>query len=97
MEGDIERDYWEAADDEAKQVLHEIREFIDYLENVKKEVALASARMSSDEAVKYISQSAEVAVVGLAHAINYLSVCRAQIQEKDLVLTTRSLAELASK
>ncbi len=94
LEVDYERAYWEAADNEAKQALHDVRAFIEYLESVKKGVVLASTRLSSDEAIKYIGPSAEVALTGILHAIDYLSVCRAQIQEKDLVLTTRSRINL---
>jgi hypothetical protein len=94
LEADTERAYWKAADVEARQALHDIKEFVDYLENLKREVALASTRLSSDQAVKYIGPSAEVAIAGILHAIDYLSVCRAQVQETDLVLTTRSRIEL---
>jgi hypothetical protein len=94
LEANLERDYWKTADGEARQALHEIKEFTRYLENLKREVALASTRLSSDQAIKYIGPSAEVAIAGILHAIDYLSVCRAQVQEKDLVLTTRSRIEL---
>ena len=92
MEGGSERAYWVRADRAAKQKLQMIREFVDYLEGVKREVVLASARLSSDETSQIIGPSAEVAVAGIVHAINYLAVCRTSIQENDLVLTTRALA-----
>jgi hypothetical protein len=94
LEADTERAYWQTADNEARQALHDIKEFVDYLENLKREVALASTRLSSDQAIKYIGPSAEVAIMGILHAIDYLSVCRAQVQETDLVLTTRSRIKL---
>jgi hypothetical protein len=97
LEVDVERAYWDAADNVARQVLHDIKTFIDYLESVKKEVALASTRLSSDEALKYIGPSAEVALTGIIHAVDYLSVCRSQIQETDLVATTRSRIKLGQR
>lgn len=94
LEVDFERSYWEGNDRKAKQALRDIREFVDYLEAVKRELCLASARISSDEAIEYIGPSAKVALTGLVHAINYLATCRTMIQEKDLVLTTRALTRL---
>jgi len=96
MEADFERSHWEAVDSDTKQALHAIKEFIDYLENAKKELVLASTRLSTEEAVHYIGPSAEVALTGIAHAIDYLSVCRNTIQDNDLVVTTRALARLKS-
>lgn len=94
MEAEIERAFWEAEDNNTRQALRDIKEFVDYLENLKREVAFASTRLSSDQAIKYIGPSAEVAIAGILHAIDYLSVCRAQVQETDLVLTTRSRIRL---
>ena len=94
MEADFEQSYWIAADKNVKQALREIKEFIDYLENAKRELVLASARLSSDGATRFIGPSAEVAVTGIIHAINYLEVCRSRIKDTDLVTTTRSLASL---
>lgn len=94
MEAEFEKAYWDEQDKNARQILTEIRHFIDYLEVVKREVVIASARLSSDEAVRYIGPSAEVAVAGLVHAIDYLLVCRSHIQETDLVATTRSRIRL---
>ena len=94
MEADFEQAYWKAADENVKHALHEIKEFIDFLENAKRELVLASARLSSDEAMGFIGPGAEVAVTGIVHAINYLEVCRSRIKDTDLVTTTRSLASL---
>ena len=94
MEADFERAHWQKADSTTKEALRSIKEFIDYLENTKKEIVLASARLSTEEAVHYVSPSAEVALTGLSHAIDYLTVCRNTIQDNDLVVTTRALARL---
>ena len=91
MEADIDRAQWETIDKNAKQALRDIREFIEYLENMKKELVLATTRLSSDESIKYTGPATEVAMAGIVHAVNYLAVCRARIQETDLVLTTRFL------
>ena len=97
MEANFERAYWEQADCATKKKLRGIKEFVDYLENVKKEICLASARLSTDESLGVIGPGAEVAVAGIVHAIDYLCVCRGGIQDKDLVLTTRALAALESR
>jgi hypothetical protein len=94
LEADFERAHWEKADSSTKQALRSIKEFIDYLENTKKELVLVSTRLSVEEAVHYIGPSAEVALTGIAHAIDYLVVCRSTIQDNDLVVTTRALARL---
>ena len=94
METDFERAHWEKADSNTKEVLRSIREFIDYLENTKKEIVLASTRLSTEEAVHYVGPSADVALTGIIHAIDYLTVCRNTIQDNDLVVTTRALARL---
>lgn len=94
MEADIERSIWEKADGDVRNALRAIREFIDYLENMKRELCLQSARISSDETVKFIGPGTEVALTGIVHAMDYLAVCRSHIQVKDLVLTTRFLARL---
>ena len=94
MEADFERAHWQKADSSTKEALRSIKEFIDYLENTKKEIVLASARFSTEEAVHYVGPSAEVALTGVAHAIDYLTVCRNTIQDNDLVVTTRALARL---
>jgi hypothetical protein len=97
MQVDVERSQWETADSNARKALRAIREFIDYLENMKRELCLESARLSSDETIKFIGPGTEVAVTGIVHAINYLAVCRTRIQETDLVLTTRFLARLKAE
>lgn len=94
MEADFERAHWEKADGNTKQALLAIKEFIDYLENAKKELVLASTRLSTEESIHYIGPSAEVALTGIVHAIDYLTVCRNTIQDNDLVVTTRALARL---
>ena len=94
MEADFERAHWQKADSSTKEALRSIKEFIDYLENTKKEIVLASARLSTEEAVRYVGPSAEVALTGIVHAIDYLTVCRNTIQDNDLVVTTRALARL---
>lgn len=91
MEADIERVQWETVDKNAKQALRDIRELIDYLENMKKELCLATTKLSSDESIKYTGPATEVAITGIVHAVNYLALCRARIQETDLVLTNRPL------
>ena len=94
MEADFERAHWQRADSSTKEALRSIKEFIDYLENTKREILLASARLSTEEAVHYVGPSAEVALTGIVHAIDYLTVCRNTIQDNDLVVTTRALARL---
>ena len=94
MEVDVERSYWEDLDVKAKRALQDIREFVDCLETMKRELCLASARISSDETIEYIGPSAEIGVIGLVHAIDYLAACRTLIQEKDLVVTMRALTRL---
>ncbi len=94
MEVDIDRAYWEGADSKVREFLRTIREFIDHLEKVKRELCLESTRLSSEETIKFIGPATEVALTGIEHAANYLAVCRARIQERDLVITTRYLAGL---
>jgi hypothetical protein len=94
LEADFERAHWEKADSSTKQSLRSIKEFIDYLEITKRELVLASTRLSTEEAVHYIGPGAEVALTGITHAIDYLAVCRNMIQDNDLVVTTRALARL---
>ncbi len=94
MEVDFERPYWESVDGKVREALQTIRAFIDYLDRMKKELCLESARLSSEEAIKFIGPATEVALTGIEHAVNYLALCRTQIQERDLVLTTRFLAGL---
>jgi hypothetical protein len=94
MEADLERIHWQKADSSTREALRSIKEFIDYLESTKKEIVLASTRLSTEEAVHYIGPSAEVALTGIVHAIDYLTVCRNTIQDNDLVVTTRALARL---
>lgn len=90
----LERVRWEKMDNNAKRALRAIRELIDYLDGVKKELCLESTRLSSEETLEYVGPAAKVAVAGLVHAINFLAVCRTGIQETDLVLAKRSLLEL---
>ena len=94
MEAGFERAYWKSLDEKARNVLDDIRRFIHYLENVKRELCLASARLSSDEAVEYIGPATEVALAGIGHALDYLAACRCRVQENDLMLTTRALIRL---
>jgi hypothetical protein len=96
MQADIEWSQWKTADSNARKALRAIREFIDYLENMKRELCLESTRLSSDETIKFIGPGTEVAVTGIVHALDYLAVCRSRIQETDLVLTTRFLAGIES-
>ncbi len=96
MQVETERSQWETADSNARKALRAIREFIDYLETMKRELCLESTRLSNDETVKFIGPGTEVAVTGIVHALNYLAVCRSRIQEMDLVLTTRFLAGIES-
>ena len=90
---DFERVYWEEVDENSKQELLTIRGFIDYLENIKRELCLKSATLSTG-AIGFLGPATEVAVAGLVHAINYLSICRARIKETDVALAKRYLAPL---
>lgn len=73
-----------------------IRRFVDYLEKTKRELCLESTRLSNSETDEFIGPSSEIALAGIIHALNFLAVCRNKLQETDLVLTTRALAELGA-
>ena len=94
MEADFETSYYERMDENARLSLRAIRDYIDILEKMKREIVLEATRLSNEETIKHIGPSAEVALTGIDHAINYLAVSRTRIQETDLVQTTRFRARL---
>ena len=94
MEVDFERAYWNEVDSSSKLTLRAIRDLIDYLEVTKKELCLESMKLSSEDAVKFVGPATEVAVAGLVHAINYLSICRTQINETDVAIAKKVLTKL---
>lgn len=89
-----ERSQWTEADASVREALRTISRFVDYLEKTKRELCLESTRLSNDDTAEFIGPSAEIALAGIVHALNYLIVCRNKLQETDLVLTTRALAEM---
>ena len=94
---DMEQAYWHGVDQNSRLAIRAIREFIDYLEGVKKELCLQSTKLLIEDAVEFLGPATEVAVAGLAHAIDYLSVCRRSISETDVVLAKRFLTNLDTK
>lgn len=94
MVADLERLYWQGVDKSSKQAIRSIRELIDYLEGVKRELCLESTKRLSEDVVEFLGPATEVAVAGLSHAIDYLSICRARINNTDAALAKRFLTKL---
>ena len=94
MAVNFERAYWEGVDNISKLALHAIRDLIDYLEGVKRELCLESTKLSTDDSVEFLGPATEVALVGLVHAIDYLSICRTRINNADVALAKRFLTKL---
>lgn len=92
MATSFERVYWEELDHNSELTIQAIRELISYLEGVKRELCLRSTKLLSDDTVGLLGPATEVAVAGLVHAIDYLSICRARINETDVALAKRFLA-----
>lgn len=89
-----ERSQLTDADASIRETLRTIRRFVDYLEKTKRELCLESTRLLSSDTDEFIGPSSEIALAGIVHALNFLVVCRNKLQETDLVITTRALAEL---
>lgn len=94
MAVDFEHAYWDEIDKKSKLALHEIRDLIDYLENMKRELCLRSSELSNDETVELLGPATEIAVAGLLHSIDYLSICRTRINETDVTAAKRVLTKL---
>ena len=94
MAADLERAYWQGVDQNSRLAIRAIREFIDYLEGMKRELCLQSTKLLIEDAIEFLGPATEVAVAGLVHAIDYLSVCRAKISETDVALAKRFLTKL---
>lgn len=94
MAADFERIYWQGVDKNSKQAIRAIRELIDYLEGAKRELCLESTKLLSEDVVEFLGPATEVAVAGLSHAIDYLSICRTRVNNTDVALAKRFLTKL---